>query len=351
MSADSDWLPPGQVATRKFPVVGERRPAAPEDGVWRLDLVGLVERPRSWTVEGLRSRPGEERTTDIHCVTGWSRRRTRWTGFPLARLLEEAGPKPEARFVRFVAWSEHDHETSLPLDLALEDTWVVWARDGEALAVEHGGPLRTITPSRYFYKSIKWLRRIELMAEERLGTWERESSYHPVGDPWAGDQRFSSGSLSPERLEAFRSARSLVPWRGPRRVMIGLDLGGWAPKTRELGDLHLKSCDLRKASLAGADLRGANLSLSDLRAADLRGADLRGADLEGVDLRRADLRGADLRGAALTASRFVDAGAVGARVEGIRWSSEAGLLEEQEEYLLGNAGVSPEPSADGPAKG
>lgn len=337
---DDSWIPPGQVATGKFPVVGERWPSrgALDPETWRLTLEGEVSRPQSWTLGDIRAMPLEERVSDIHCVTGWSHRRMRFGGFPLARLLDVAEPRDRARFVRFVAYSDHDHDTTLPLDLARRDTWIVLERDGEPLALEHGGPVRTVTPSRYFYKSLKWLHRIELLSEDRLGTWERESSYHQVGDPWAGDQRFSSGSLAPERLEAFRSARSFVPWRGPRKVMIGLDLRGWDPETRDLGDVHLKRCDLREARLGAARLAGANFSLSDLRGADLRGAELRGADLEGADLRSADLREADLRDAALTATRFVGGDAAPARIAGLRIEGATGLLEEQAAFL----GVEPQ---------
>jgi hypothetical protein len=190
-----------------------------------------------------------------------------------------------------------------------------------------------VTPSRYFYKSLKWVHRIELLAEDRLGYWERESSYHNVADPWPGDQRFVSGSHHPDFLMRFREAESYVPYRGPRKVMVGADLRGWEPETRELGDLHLKNCDLRKARLAGADLRGANLSLSDLRGADLKGADLRGADLEGANFVGADLRGADLRDTFLSASKFIEKGEEGARVDGLRWEGAKGLLEDQEAYL------------------
>ena len=191
-----------------------------------------------------------------------------------------------------------------------------------------------VTPSRYFYKSLKWVRRIELLVADRLGYWERESAYHNGADPWPGDQRFTSGSLRPAQARAFRQASTFDRYRG--RVLIGLDLQGWDPASRDLRRLQLKGCDLRRAQLRGADLRDANLSLSDLRAADLRGADLRGADVEGADLRDADLRGVDLRGAACSATRLV-----GARVDGLRWAGASGLLEDQEAWLARHAPPAP----------
>lgn len=330
-------LPPGQTLTRKFPVVGERAPApgALDLGSWRLDVDGLVARPLELTWNEYLELPHRARTCDLHCVTGWSRFDVETRGVPLALLLERAGPLPGARFVRFEAASERRHDTSLPLDVALADLWLVHEIDGRALAVEHGFPLRTVTPARYFYKSLKWLRRIELLAGDRPGFWERESAYHNVGDPWPGDQRFSSGSVDPDELARFRVATDFGPWRAPRKVLLGVDLRHWRPATTGLAGLRIKNSDLRGADLAGCDLAGANLSLSDLRGARLAGARLAGADLEGANLAGADLTGADLVGAALSATRFFETGGTGpeARVEGLRLAGAHGLLEDQEAWL------------------
>ncbi len=331
-------LPPGQALTRKFPVVGEKAPAdgALDLGAWRLAIGGLVAAPRVLAWSDYLALPHRERTVDIHCVTGWTRLGSRFEGVPLAEVLAPAHPDAAARFVRFVSASPRDHDTSLPLGLALADTWLVHRFDGQPLSVEHGYPLRTLTPARYFYKSLKWLIRIELLAEDRLGYWERESSYHNIGDPWPGDQRFTTGSLDPDELARFRDAESFAVWRNGRKVLLGLSLPGWTPKSKDLSRLQLKNCDLRGAQLAGCDLRAANLSLSNLRGADLSGASLSGADLEGVDFAGADLSGADLGRTALSATRFFDRTAEGsaARVQGMRWEGATGLLEDQEEFLI-----------------
>ncbi len=341
--ASENRLPPGQAETRKFPLVGETSPApeALDLARWSLSLEGLVAPPRSLTHAELLALPQRERVVDIHCVTGWTRFGMRFTGLPLASLLAEVGasPLPEARFVRFVARSKRSHDTSLPLDLALADTWLVHSADGQPLSPEHGYPLRTLTPSRYFYKSLKWVHRIEFLAEDRLGYWERESFYHNNADPWPGNERYVSGSVSPEKLETFRNATSYVPYRGPRKLLLTADLRGWAPGVTDLGDLHIKDSDLRGARLDGADLRGANLTRSRFDGASLVGADLRGADLEGASFVGADLTGADLRETALSATRFFERdpeGRIrGAKIGGLRWEGAAGLLEDQEDYLLG----------------
>ena len=342
--AETSLLPPGQTATLKFPLVGEQAPApeALDLDRWELLVGGQVQRPLRLSYSDVLSLPQEELVADIHCVTSWSHFGMRLGGTRLALLLERARPRPEARFVRFEAYSERRHDTSLPLDLALADTWLIHSRNGEPLSAEHGFPLRTVTPSRYFYKSLKWVHRIELLAQDRLGYWERESSYHNDADPWPGDQRFVSGSLPPDKLAALREAESFLPYRGPKRVILSADLCGWTPKTRDLGDLHLRNCDLRGAHLDGANLERANLSLSDLRGASLAGANLRGADLEGANLADADLSGADLRETALSATKFFEFGEdgrrVGAKIEGMLWAGAREILEEQEAYLREAAG-------------
>ncbi len=327
-----DWLPPDQQATRKLPIVGEKAPLpeALDLDRWSLTIDGAVERPRNLTWADYRALPSRDLRMDIHCVTRWSRRQTVFTGLPLAELLADVGVRPDAVSVRFVAWSARDHDTSLPLDVALKQTWLAHAADGAPLEPAHGGPLRTVTVGRYFYKSLKWLRRIELCAEHRLGYWERTDGYHDTADPWPGDQRYIGGSLKPAELETLRRGAKLARWR--RQTVRSADLRGWDPIDRAPGAIKLKNCDLRDARLAGADLRGANLTLSDLRGADLRRANLRGADLEGARLAGADLRGADLTGAALTASTLFE-GELAARVEGADFTAVSGLLEAQRRWL------------------
>jgi len=338
----SDRLPPGQALTRKFPLVGERDSSAvPPLDAWRLEIAGLIEPPFALTWADFETLPQRELLTDIHCVTGWSQPSMRFTGLPLAELLASRGARvlPEARFVRFEAYSARGHDTSLPVALALADTWLVSAFEGQPLTPGHGGPLRTITPSRYFYKGVKWVHRIEFLPEDRLGYWESESRYHNNADPWPGDERYDTGSHKPEEIERFRSAASYIPWRGPAKTLMGVDLRGWSPVTRDLGNIYLKDCDLRGANLAGADLRGANLTRCRLEGATLAGADLRGADVEGAAFFGADLTGADLTGAFLSAARFYerqdDGTLLAAKIDGLRWSPDAELLEDQERFLRG----------------
>ncbi len=325
-------LPPGQIETQRFPIVGERTPSTElaDPGSWRLDLTGSVHSPITLDLDAFLARAVQELVFDIHCVTSWTRFGSTWTGLPLAILLDEAGLLEQARFVSFEAYSERGHHTSLPLDVARDDSWLVHSFDGKPLEIGHGGPVRVVTPSRYFYKSLKWVRRIVVLEEDRLGWWEDGSYYHNNADPWAGDERFTTGSIRPDQLDRFVHARSYDKYRS--RVMMGLDLRGWVPASMDLRRLYLKNCDIRGVDLAGADLRESNLSLSDLRGADLRGADLSGSDLEGVNFSGADLSGSDLSETALSATRFVDETG-GAILDGARFDGSYGLVEAQEEYV------------------
>src|SRR5207237_2164781 len=129
-------------------------------------------------------------------VTRWSKPAVPFVGISLADLLSVCKPQSAARFVRFVSYSGRSHDTSLPLADALAlETLVAWEADGRPLAADHGGAVRVVVPGRYFYKSLKWLRAIELLEHDRLGFWEREAGYHNEADPWR-EQRYIAPSLS-----------------------------------------------------------------------------------------------------------------------------------------------------------
>ncbi len=336
-SADDFVLPPGQALTDKFPLVGEQMPApglSPE--TCRVVISGCVARPLTVTFAELLARPSQLRVADIHCVTGWSRRALAFRGWPLTEVLAAAGVTDEARYVRFIAHSHRAHDTSLPLALALADTWLVHEIDGGPLSAEHGGPLRTVTPGRYFYKSLKWLVAIELLAEDRPGYWERVSAYHNEAD-FRLEQRFDEARISSaETVAQFREATDFTSWRDT--VLLKARLGGWQPRTLELSGIQAKACSFRNARLAGVNLRGANLSLSNLEGADLRNADFTAADLEGASFAGADLRGARMIDVALSATRFFRDFANGkrlaAQVDGLVVENPQGLLETQAAYLI-----------------
>lgn len=336
-------LPPRQQATRKFPVVGERAPTpeALDLQQWRLTVTGEVAQPHTWTYDELMRLPQVKAQHDIHCVTRWSRLGCRWRGVAFATVAALASPTPEARFVQFVACSPRQHDSSLPLHVCLhEGVLLAWEMDGQRLSVPHGYPLRVVAPSRYFYKSVKWLREIRVLASDTLGYWERAGGYHNNADFWR-EERYVSGNLTPRQLERLRRTADFRPYQ--QQVLLSLDLRQGDFRGAQMAGIQLKNCALAGSNLQGADLRGANLTNSDLQGADLRGDDLSDADLEGVLLMGADLRDCSMRRARLAAAEFWRAGLPPARVAGLdlRGAAVDDLLEAQQAFLC-QQGVFPQ---------
>ena len=181
-------LPPGQVLTAKWPVLhyGQIPKVDPER--WDFRVHGLVEPPARWTWAEFQALPRVEVRSDIHCVTRWSRYDNRWQGVSLKEIFRRAVPKPEARFA--IIHAEQGYTTNLPIaELVHDDVLLADKHDGVELAPEHGWPLRLVVPHRYFWKSAKWIRGIELVAADRPGFWE-QNGYHNDADPWR-EERFS----------------------------------------------------------------------------------------------------------------------------------------------------------------
>lgn len=293
-------LPPGQqwVAAGKWPLVGERAPAESNDP-WEVRVCGLVRQEKSWDLGELRKLPPAERMIDIHCVTRWSKPDVAFRGVLLADLLQASKPQDAAAYVSFVARSERKHSTSLKLSTALKlVTLIAWEADGEPLATEHGGPVRVVVPGRYFYKSLKWMEKIELLAEDSLGYWEAEAGYHNEADPQF-EQRYMAPNLDKQTTRKLLEARDFSGHDLRSIDCRGRNLAGLVAKAALLRD-----ADFRQANLAGACFDGANLSNAHLEDANLQGATFRQADLEGANLTRADLRGADFFAASLFGASF-----------------------------------------------
>ena len=179
---DPARLPPGQYFTEKWPVLHAGSVPTTDLATWTFRVWGEVENPLELTWEQLAALPRHETTQDIHCVTRWSRFDAQFSGVGWRTIAELVRPKPSARFA--IAHAEHDFTANVPIRF-LEDENAVLATeaDGEPLSVEHGWPLRLVIPGKYFWKSAKWLRGIELVEHDRPGFWERYG-YHNDADPW-----------------------------------------------------------------------------------------------------------------------------------------------------------------------
>jgi DMSO/TMAO reductase YedYZ molybdopterin-dependent catalytic subunit len=179
---DPARLPPGQYLTEKWPVLHAGDVPDVDLELWNLRVFGLVEEEVTLDSAQLRALPATGITTDIHCVTRWSRFDAGFRGVHWRELAKLCEPQPAAHFV--VAHAEQGFTANLPLAaLEEEDALVCYEADGEPLTAEHGGPVRLVVPSRYFWKSAKWLTGLELVSADQPGFWERYG-YHNDADPW-----------------------------------------------------------------------------------------------------------------------------------------------------------------------
>ncbi|HET8892823.1 MAG TPA: sulfite oxidase-like oxidoreductase [Gaiellaceae bacterium] len=179
---DPARLPPGQYLTEKWPVLHAGDVPKADLAMWDLRVYGEVEEPVTLTYEQLTQLPATKITTDIHCVTRWSRFDAEFKGVHWRELAALCKPKSSAQFV--VAHAEQGFTSNVPLT-ALEDenALVVYEADGAPLTPDHGWPVRLFIPSKYFWKSAKWLRGIELSAVDKPGFWERYG-YNNNADYW-----------------------------------------------------------------------------------------------------------------------------------------------------------------------
>ena len=180
-------LPPGQSLTLKWPVLHEGGIPRFDPAKWDFEVRGLVENPLRLTWEEFNRLPQITIRADFHCVTTWSKFDNVWTGVPFRTIAEMARPKPEARYV--MVHGENGYTTNVPLeDLMGDNVLFATAHEPEPLTPEHGGPMRLVVPHLYAWKSAKWTRGRDFMAEDRPGFWEKVG-YHIYGDPFK-EQRY-----------------------------------------------------------------------------------------------------------------------------------------------------------------
>jgi DMSO/TMAO reductase YedYZ molybdopterin-dependent catalytic subunit len=176
-------LPPNQVRTKKWPVLHYGRVPQVDKANWQLEVYGLVETPCRFTWDEYSALPRVKVFSDFHCVTRWSRLGNLWEGVSTREIAARCRPRPEARFAILHGYDD-GWTTNVPIDEFLaEDALLVDTHDGEPISADHGGPVRLVIPRLYAWKSAKWLRAIELVAEDKPGYWER-GGYHNHGDPW-----------------------------------------------------------------------------------------------------------------------------------------------------------------------
>ncbi|MBX7150041.1 sulfite oxidase-like oxidoreductase [bacterium] len=178
----AERIAPGQYQTEKFPVLTYGPTPRIDTKEWKLEIFGEVEQKIIMNWDQFMDLPKVEVFADFHCVTTWSRLDNRWEGVLFSEIVKLAGVKPSAKFVMQHCYG--GYTTNLPLEVMMDgDVVLAYRHDGESLPIEHGGPMRVIVPKRYAWKSAKWVRGIELMANDREGFWER-NGYSNSADQW-----------------------------------------------------------------------------------------------------------------------------------------------------------------------
>jgi sulfoxide reductase catalytic subunit YedY len=152
---------------------------------WEITIGGFVENPGTLSMEEIRSRyTTEERIYRLRCVEGWSMV-IPWQGFPLAALLEDIKPTPEAKYVRFESIYDPEelpgqknkyfpwpYVEGLRMDEAYHDlTLLATGVYGKDLPPQNGAPIRLVVPWKYGFKSIKSIVKIDLVEEIPVSLW------------------------------------------------------------------------------------------------------------------------------------------------------------------------------------
>lgn len=192
--AHAQRLPPGQRLVTNWPVLDMGIQPQVDKALWEIEISGLVDNPVQWNWNAFMTLPQVTFLSDIHCVTQWSRYDNRWDGVSAAHIMDVVRPKPEAQFIVFHSWDGYTTNIKRSVfeepDVLLAHSW-----EGKPLTTEHGAPVRIVIPGWYFWKSAKWIKKIEFVAEDARGFWEVRG-YHNEGDPWK-EERYSS-SEAPE---------------------------------------------------------------------------------------------------------------------------------------------------------
>ena len=180
---------------------------------WTIELAGLVGNPAKFDVNALVGKLGgiEERVYRHRCVEAWSMV-IPWDGFPLAKLVALADPKPEAKFLQFTSFLDPDHSIGqrqanldypyiegLRLDEATNElAFIATGIYGKPIPNQNGAPLRLVTPWKYGFKGIKSIVKIEFTARMPHNTWNvmnaHEYGFYANVNPDVDHPRWSQAS-------------------------------------------------------------------------------------------------------------------------------------------------------------
>lgn len=145
--------------------------APPLAADWQLEVDGEVVHECTITLSDIARLGVVEREIDFHCVWGWSRPRTRWSGVPVSAVLDLVSPTQDARYAMLRAL-DSPYASCVPLADLLAG-FLATGLDGQPLPALNGGPLRWVPPHYlYGYKGVKWVTSITLQRDFTPGFWE-----------------------------------------------------------------------------------------------------------------------------------------------------------------------------------
>ncbi len=199
-------LPVGQREVHDWPVLDLGIIPDLTKETWKMSVTGLVENPITVNFEEFMKLKQTDEISDFHCVTGWSRMNNHWKGVKLRTLAEIVRVKGNATFVIITGYDKAPgtdiyYTTNLPLDKALEeDVLLVHTWENQDLPLEHGGPVRMITPRLYAWKGSKWVKEISFVANDFPGFWEVRG-YSNTAEPWYNDRYSYTNMISDKKKD------------------------------------------------------------------------------------------------------------------------------------------------------
>lgn len=138
-----------------------------------LRITGEVEEPVELTWDEVLAWSAHKRTSDFHCVTGWSVMDVHWKGILAKDIVERVRPTAKAKFVSMYSLEEPYVDQVSMEQFLHDDNVLAHTMDGAPLTREHGSPLRMVLPQMYGYKGVKWVKELRFVSKMELGYWEQ----------------------------------------------------------------------------------------------------------------------------------------------------------------------------------
>ena len=180
-------IPPGQIATNKFPTMTFGSIPQINLDVWELKIFGLIQEEIILKWSDLQKLPKYKLLSDFHCVTQWSKMNNEWEGILVSTLFESFNKKDLSDNIMVHCYG--GYTTNVQYSTLIRHKGILaYKHNQQPLKPEHGGPLRLVLPERYAWKSAKWINGVEFTQNNNPGFWESRG-YHMEGDPWK-QQRF-----------------------------------------------------------------------------------------------------------------------------------------------------------------